>query len=199
MYQRHGATSLNKGGSEERLRGWLSVPLSDIGVQQAHEAGQRLRDMLPPSTFSTSDLYRAQQTAGIVGQYIGMQATPDPALRDWHTGYMAGQKVTDVMDDLKYYIAHPDEAPKDGEPLNSYLDRFVPAMRQRVAAPGVHLVVGHARGATILEGIADPVGGVGQDINPKFLFARPNVQPGGTLMINRDWQTQMDNPSIKAA
>ena len=196
VYVRHGATSLNKGGSEERLRGWLPVPLSDLGQQQARETAKRLAQQLSvdPQTFTTSDLHRALQTSAIVGQALGKQAVPDTRVRDWNTGDLAGQKVTDVLPTLKHLISHPDESAPNGEPLNAYLDRFVPAMRDKVTSPGVHLVVGHARGATVLEGIADDEGGKGQHIAPRFLLERPRVQPGGILIINKDWQTHVDNP-----
>src|SRR5258708_5546906 len=196
VYLRHGATSLNKGGKEERLRGWLPVPLSELGQQQAHAAGKRLKKLLPhgPDTFAASNLRRAIETAKIVGEETGFNATLDPALRDWNTGKFAGQKVTDVLPQLQGLIHTPEVSAPDGEPLNAYLHRFVPAMRAKVADPRIHLVVGHARGATILEGIASPVGGVGGDIDKAFLLARPRVQPGGLLIIGKTWDTRIDQP-----
>jgi broad specificity phosphatase PhoE len=193
VYIRHGATALNKGGSEERLRGWLPVPLSDLGRQQAHTTAKKLS--MDPASFESSDLPRALQTAQIVSHHLESPFTPNAAIRDWNTGELAGQKVDDVMPMLKFLIANPDESAPGGEPLNAYLDRFVPAMRKKVADPGVHLVVGHARGATILEGIADPNGGVGGEISPTFLLERPRVKPGGILIVNKDWRTSVDNPS----
>ncbi len=197
VYVRHGATALNKGGSEERLRGWLPVPLSPLGQQQAHETAARLAKALPtdPATFTTSDLPRAVQTSAILGKALGQTATPDTNVRDWHTGDLAGQKVEDALPQLRHLISHPDEPAPNGEPLNTYLDRFVPAMREKVESPGVHLVVGHARGATVLEGIADPEGGKGGQIAPHALLDRPRVQPGGILIINPKWDTTVDNPS----
>lgn len=199
VYLRHGATSLNKGGKEERLRGWLPVPLSPLGVQQAHDAAARLRQVLPgpPNTMQASDLHRTQQTADIVSKALGMPVQSTSSLRDWNTGDMAGQKVTDVLPMMKYYIAHPDEAPPNGEPLNEYRQRFEPEMRKAVTSPGVHVRIGHARGATIVEGIADPVGGQGGELNPKFLFERPRVDPGGILLVNNKWQTKIDNLAAK--
>lgn len=202
VYVRHGATALNKGGSEERLRGWLPVPLSDLGRSQAKETAGRLAKMLPtPTSFSHSDLHRANQTAGIVKSALqdAPDPTPDPRIRDWNTGDLAGQKVEDVLPQLQYFIKHPDEAPPNGEPLNTYRQRFEPFMRDLVASNGIHLVVGHARGATILEGIADPEGGKGGDVPIRFLLERPRVQPGGILMIGHDWNPKIDNPKQKAA
>lgn len=163
------------------------------GIRQAHEAAHRL----PPlryATFRSSDLPRAAHTAQIVGDILHQPPVLDAHIRDWNTGDLAGQKVVDVVKDLKKLIDHPEKEAPHGEALRTYLNRFVPLMRELVASPQMHLVVGHARGSTILEGIADPVGGVGGGINPEFLFLRPHVHPGGILTIDRYWQTSIDNP-----
>lgn len=195
VYVRHGSTSLNKGGSEERLRGWLPVPLSEQGTQEAHDAGKTLvKRGVQPTSFVASDLHRAKQTADIVSKYIGAGYEPDARVRDWNTGNLAGQKVVDVLPKLKELIKNPDEPAPGGEPLNAYLGRFEPTMREKVAAPGIHLVVGHARGATILEGIADEEGGKGGSVNPKFLLERPRVKPGGILIVDKNWNTRIHNP-----
>ena len=195
IYVRHGKTSLNQSGGDERLRGWLPVPLSPEGHKQAQKAGMRLAQQLPgpPNSFVTSDLHRAMQTAAHISQSIGVQAKPDQNIRDWNTGDLAGEKVTEVLPKLKDLVHHPDEPAPGGEPLNTYLSRFVPEMKKKVNDPGIHLVVGHARGSAILEGIASPVGGKGVDIDKKFLLERPQLQPGGIMIIGKDWNPKIDN------
>ena len=192
IYLRHGKTSHKAGGSEERLRGWLPIPLTAEGVKQAHDAASQI--MLQPDTAVTSDLPRAMQTADIVGQHLGRQITPDPNIRDWNTGDLAGQKVTDVLPILHSLVQHPDMPAPGGEPLNAYLARFVPEIKQRVADPGVHLVIGHARGASIIQGLASSVGGVGDSIDEDFLMKRPDVQPGGVMTVDPQWGIKMVNP-----
>lgn len=199
IYVRHGATSLNSTDkSQERLRGWLPVPLAPKGLAQAKVAAKQLVKVLTSvASFETSDLHRAMQTSKIVGDAIGHKATPNPNIRDWNTGKLAGQKVEDVLDKLFFYIDHPDVPAPDGETLNTYLDRFLPLMRQKVASAGVHVVVGHARGASILEGLASKIGGKGGEVDPSFLRVRPAVQPGGILIINKHWDKSIDNPTEK--
>src|SRR6266536_3144691 len=124
IYVRHGETKLNK-DSGERLRGWLPVDLNEKGVQQAKDAAEKLQGV-KPSTFTSSDLNRAVQTAVPIGAALGMKATPKFELRDWHTGDLAGQKTDDVIPEIHRLIDNPDESAPNGEPLNSYLDRFVP-------------------------------------------------------------------------
>jgi broad specificity phosphatase PhoE len=191
IYLRHGKTSHNAGGSEERLRGWLPVPLTSEGVKQAHNAAAALG--LRPDTAVTSDLPRAMQTADIVGKHLETPITPDPKIRDWNTGNLAGQKVTDVLPLLKHLVTHPDEPAPGGEPLNAYLARFVPEIKKRVADPGIHLVIGHARGASIIQGLASEVGGKGDDIAKEFLMKRPDVKPGGIMTVDPQWGIKIRN------
>lgn len=173
------------------------MPLAPRGVQQVHESATRLAQVLggaPIQSATVSDLRRALQSADILTQHLGFTFQPNSNLRDWNTGDLAGQKVTDVLPQLQHFIQNPQKSTPNGEPLQNYLDRFVPDVKEKVNAPGIHVVVGHARGATILEGIASPVGGVGGDVDPRFLLERPQVQPGGILVINPHWKTMISNP-----
>lgn len=201
VYVRHGKTALNGGGREERLRGWLPVPLAPKGEEQAQTTATRLAQILPsdPTTFRASDLHRTLQTAQIISDKLGVPFTPDSHVRDWNTGDMAGKKVDDMLPTMQALIKNPDVPAPGGESVNDYRQRFEPLMRQLVAAPGVHLVVGHARGSVILDGIADPEGGKGGDVPVRFLLDRPRLQPGGVMIVNHNWDVKIDNPEEKAA
>ena len=64
---RHGHTSLNKPGEDERLRAWLDVPLDETGMQEAVDTAEKLNGY-PIETIYCSDLKRARQSArGIRG------------------------------------------------------------------------------------------------------------------------------------
>lgn len=76
VYVRHGKTSHNLGGSEEKLRGWLPLPLTEEGRAQADATGKALKGMNRPTTFASSDLPRAMESARIIGKHIGMDPTP---------------------------------------------------------------------------------------------------------------------------
>ena len=198
IYLRHGKTPLNAGGGGEgeRLRGWLPVPLTVQGEKDAHTAASEIS--LRPDTFSSSDLPRAHQTAQIVGEHLGMVPTLDERLRDWNTGNLAGQPVKDVLPLMHHLFEHPDLPAPGGESVQDYLARFEPAIREKVAAPGVHLVVGHGRGSTIIQGIASPLGGVGgPEIDRQFLFERPELQPGGVMTVDPQWNVKIKNPGGK--
>lgn len=187
IYVRHGETNLNgkSGASEERLRGWLPVDLTSNGIKQAEKAGGDLKG-IDPTSFHTSDLPRTIHTSNIIGKTIGMKATPTFSLRDWNTGDLAGKKFDDVKDQLFHYIDHPDESTPNGEPLNTYLERFVPFIKSLVESPDTHLAVGHARGSQVISGLAQSNG---EWIHPGPLKDKPIINPGQFMIISPDWTT----------
>jgi 2,3-bisphosphoglycerate-dependent phosphoglycerate mutase len=62
---RHGHTALNVPGKDERLRGWLDLPLDNQGLQEAADLAKRLADY-PVEVIYSSDLRRARQTAELL-------------------------------------------------------------------------------------------------------------------------------------
>jgi probable phosphoglycerate mutase len=60
-------------------------PLSDLGKQQADLLGQRLQRM-PVSKIYCSDLLRAKQTTGIINEFLQLDISENPALREIHMG-----------------------------------------------------------------------------------------------------------------
>lgn len=173
------------------------MPLDATGQKEAGIAAENLRRFLPqaPDSFEASPLYRAQQTANIISQKLNIFSKPQPALADWNTGKLAGELVKDVLPRLQDLVIHIHEPAPGGEPLSAYLGRFVPHIKAKVSAPGVHLVVGHARGSSIIEGLASPVAGVGADIDHEFLLAKPKLKPGGVMIIPANWNVKIHNPT----
>mgnify|MGYP000865825917 FL=1 len=90
---RHGQTDWNVEG---RYQGQTDVPLNEVGRQQA----QQLAQSLPNLTFAalyTSDLSRAQMTADILGQHLGLHPIPDVRLREMSHGQWEGLLVRDKV------------------------------------------------------------------------------------------------------
>jgi broad specificity phosphatase PhoE len=56
---RHGHTSLNGPGDDERLRAWLDVPLDEKGLREAAETADKLTHY-PIEVIYCSDLRRAR-------------------------------------------------------------------------------------------------------------------------------------------
>ncbi len=86
---RHGESQWNL---ENRFTGWVDVPLSPRGEQEAREAGEKLKSYKFDKAF-TSVLKRANDTLKIVLKIIGQEHIPvecDRALNERHYGALQG-------------------------------------------------------------------------------------------------------------
>ncbi|TMD93370.1 MAG: 2,3-bisphosphoglycerate-dependent phosphoglycerate mutase, partial [Chloroflexi bacterium] len=96
---RHGQSTWNL---ENLFTGWHDVPLSELGVTEAKEAGRLMRDAdLAPSVVHTSVLVRAIQTADIA--LAEMKRTWIPVRRSWrlnerHYGALQGLNKKQTSD-----------------------------------------------------------------------------------------------------
>jgi 2,3-bisphosphoglycerate-dependent phosphoglycerate mutase len=133
---RHGETKLNKKGGasvddQERLRGWLDVPLDANGLLQAKQLGDQFRGTHVDSLRS-SPLKRASETAFRIGVGTGVRPVLDPRLKPWNLGKLAGQKVKDILPVMEH-LQKPENrdipAP-DGESFNDFLQRFLPLLAE---------------------------------------------------------------------
>lgn len=139
---RHGETKLNKPG-EERLRGWLDVPLDKTGYEDAEKAAKQLRSLRIRHIF-TSDLQRARRTADIVHEQLGVNKvdfSKTKLLRPWNVGFMSGQRLDRIRPQLQDYIENPTKKVPDGESYQKFVKRFGGVFRQIAALPGNNLIV----------------------------------------------------------
>jgi len=86
---RHGQSQWNL---ENRFTGWVDVPLSEKGREEARQAGQTLKGIHFDCAF-TSKLKRAQDTLNIILQEMGIRNLPieeDQALNERHYGALQG-------------------------------------------------------------------------------------------------------------
>ena len=127
---RHGESQWNL---ENRFTGWVDVPLSARGVEEARTAGEKLR----PFTFDrafTSVLKRANDTLTIVLEIIGQQHIPiekNQALNERHYGDLQGlnkaetaKKYGDAQ--VKIWRRSFDVQPPNGESLKDTAERVMP-------------------------------------------------------------------------
>ena len=99
---RHGHTCLNVPGRDERLRGWLDIPLDDQGLQEAADTAERLADH-PVEAIYSSDLRRARQTAEVLRRRTGApRVATSKDLRPWNLGVFCGQRVYDILPFLNH-------------------------------------------------------------------------------------------------
>jgi 2,3-bisphosphoglycerate-dependent phosphoglycerate mutase len=120
---RHGQSQWNL---ENRFTGWVDVPLSERGQEEARKAGQLLRGILFDCAF-TSVLKRAQDTLSIILDQIGQKNLPierDLALNERHYGALQGlnkKETADKYGDKQVHIwrrSYDVPPPKDRTELN---------------------------------------------------------------------------------
>jgi 2,3-bisphosphoglycerate-dependent phosphoglycerate mutase len=121
---RHGHTCLNVPGRDERLRGWLDIPLDDQGLQEAAETAERLADY-PVETIYSSDLRRARQSAEVLRRRTGApRVATSTDLRPWNLGVFCGQRVYDILPFLNLLNQHPDMVAPSGESFYQFYGRY---------------------------------------------------------------------------
>lgn len=89
ILMRHGESIWNK---QNLFTGWVDVPLSQKGIQEAIEAGQRIKND-PIDVIFTSKLIRAQETLAIALAYYELGKVPvflhagEGKIEDWSRIY----------------------------------------------------------------------------------------------------------------
>ncbi len=157
LIMRHGETALNK---EERLRSHIDTPLNEVGIQEAQEASQTLKDM-PITRIYHSPLDRADHTADIVAKPHDIKPIP----REWFSpldyGSLAGKKISEIqpqLDELnKTWQTNPNHEVEGGESWNEFQDRTLGGLHSilRAADDGdTLLVVCHLRNALLINAVA---------------------------------------------
>jgi len=145
---RHGESQWNR---ENRFTGWVDVPLTETGRQEAAHAGELLRGMHFDLAFS-STLQRANETLDIVLRAIGLTTIPiarDEALNERHYGDLQGLDKAETAakfgaDQVHIWRRSFDVAPPNGESLKDTAARTLPYF-ERVIVPeikaGKHVLV----------------------------------------------------------
>ena len=135
---RHGESQWNL---ENRFTGWVDVPLSPRGENEARTAGEHLRD-LPIDKLYTSVLQRAMNTAKIALETAGKGELPterDQALNERHYGNLQGlnkaETATQYGDEqVKIWRRSYDVPPpgENGESLKDTAARTLPYFQAHI-------------------------------------------------------------------
>ena len=126
---RHGQTDWNANG---RVQGWHDTFLNALGIAQAHNAAEKLKD-LEIETIYASDLKRTKKTADIISAALDLPVHYTKRLREMNFGKAEGIKKIDLeakfsyiyhaFNDLKnperYDIGYP-----NGETIGEVQQRF---------------------------------------------------------------------------
>jgi len=126
---RHGESQWNL---ENRFTGWVDVPLSPRGIQEAKDAGEKLRSFTFDRAF-TSVLARANETLRLVLDIIGQTAIPiekDKALNERMYGELQGLNKDETVKkygeaQVKIWRRSYDVRPPGGESLKDTAERVL--------------------------------------------------------------------------
>ncbi|MBI4370888.1 MAG: 2,3-diphosphoglycerate-dependent phosphoglycerate mutase [Elusimicrobia bacterium] len=158
---RHGQSRWNL---ENRFTGWVDVPITLQGEQEARRAGRELRPIRFDLAF-TSGLRRAQQTLDILLEESGQGPIPvrrDEALNERHYGDLQGLDKDETArkygaEQVHVWRRSYDVRPPNGESLKDTAERTLPYFRQEIlpsAAAGRSVLVaahGNSLRAAVME------------------------------------------------
>jgi broad specificity phosphatase PhoE len=146
---RHGHTSLNMPGRDERLRGWLDVPLDGEGLEEAASTAAQVHATYAVDAIYCSDLRRARQTAEVLRRQTRAPITATGDLRPWNLGVFCGQRVREILPFLNLLNQHLDLAAPSGESFYQFYGRYAHRLKQLLtlaeASPNSLAVVTHVR------------------------------------------------------
>jgi 2,3-bisphosphoglycerate-dependent phosphoglycerate mutase len=134
---RHGQSQWNL---ENRFTGWVDVPLTEQGRQEARRAGRALRDTAFDQAF-TSSLQRAAETLDIVlaeNAHADVPIASDAALNERHYGDLQGLNKGETAekygaDQVHIWRRSYDVRPPGGESLEDTAARTLPYFAAQIA------------------------------------------------------------------
>ncbi|HEX3051928.1 MAG TPA: 2,3-bisphosphoglycerate-dependent phosphoglycerate mutase [Aggregatilineaceae bacterium] len=162
---RHGQSIWNL---ENRFTGWMDVPLTPQGEQEAYEAGLKLREYRFDRGF-TSALVRAHETLRIILDVIQQTDLPvlyDAALNERHYGELQGLNKAETAEKLGQDVVHAwrrsyTVRPPGGESLKDTAERVLPyyhaQIEPHVLKGETVLVVAHGNSLRALVMVLDQI------------------------------------------
>ena len=119
---RHGESVNN---ADNRLTGWSDVPLTELGVEQARVAGEKMRAVRFDAVFA-SDLVRARVTCETV--LPGCEYTLDSRLREMCLGRYENERRDEIAsifpEDVRATVAREGYSIVGGEDREQFLARI---------------------------------------------------------------------------
>ena len=132
---RHGQSIWNL---QNRFTGWIDVPLTEKGKEEAYKAGELLKDIRFDVAY-TSMLTRAQETLRIILETIGLliPIIKDHALNERHYGALQGLNKDRAREKWGKEIVHLwrrsyDIPPPEGESLKDTAERTIPFLERAI-------------------------------------------------------------------
>jgi 2,3-bisphosphoglycerate-dependent phosphoglycerate mutase len=133
---RHGQSQWNL---ENRFTGWVDIDLSEQGIREAQEAGEKLKGYKFDIAY-TSVLIRAQRTLDIVLDIIGQKDIPvekDKALNERMYGDLQGLNKDELRvkygaEQVQIWRRSYAVAPPNGESLKDTAARVIPYWKSKI-------------------------------------------------------------------
>jgi len=135
---RHGESQWNL---ENRFTGWVDVPLSPKGVEEAKRAGEKIKkEGVHFDKAYTSALQRAQVTLSLILEVLGqtsLTVIKDQALNERHYGDLQGLNKAETEKkfgetQVKIWRRSYDVAPPNGESLKDTAARTLPYFESKI-------------------------------------------------------------------
>lgn len=135
---RHGESQWNL---ENRFTGWVDVPLSEKGIEEAKKAGEQLKkEGIHFDKAYTSVLQRAQKTLKLILEKLGQENIPlekDKALNERHYGDLQGLNKAETVKkfgekQVKIWRRSYNVAPPGGESLKDTAARTLPYFKAEI-------------------------------------------------------------------
>ncbi len=135
---RHGQSQWNL---ENRFTGWVDVPITEKGAEEARRAGELIKDIKFDLAF-TSVLKRAHQTLDIILKVIGQElpTEKDEAINERHYGDLQGLNKDETREKFGVEQVHIwrrsyDVKPPGGESLKDTAARALPYFESKILPP----------------------------------------------------------------
>lgn len=132
---RHGESEWNK---ENRFTGWIDIPLSENGREEAKKAGEKLKGMKFDKGY-TSVLKRATETYEIAVKIAGIDipVEKDKALNERMYGDLQGLNKDECRkkfgaEQVQIWRRSYDTPPPNGESLKDTADRTLPYYKLKI-------------------------------------------------------------------
>jgi 2,3-bisphosphoglycerate-dependent phosphoglycerate mutase len=154
---RHGETRLN---SEDKLRGWLDVPLNSEGIKEAEAMGVAMA-ATDVDRIYCSDLDRADHTAQIIAKHHSLTPIPRQWFRPLNYGEMNGKSLAEIQPELErlnqIWKTDPEYEAPGGESFSEFQYRNLGGLHAilKNASDGEQImVVAHLRNCLLFHGVA---------------------------------------------
>lgn len=124
---RHGRSSWNK---LNKFTGWKDVPLCDIGIKEANEAGKLIQKLNTDFDYAfSSNLTRTSHTLSYIHKYVPMkQIIYNNAIQERDYGDLTGKNKHEILDEYGSIKLHKwrrgyYDKPPNGESLDDVVKR----------------------------------------------------------------------------